>query len=135
MSETTLTGRCLCGAARYEASGTPLRFVHCHCQRCRHATGTGHATNLLLKPGRVDWLGTEANVQRYRLPDAARFGTAFCTTCGGGLPRVGQDLVVVPAGSLDTMPDIAPQARIFFDSRAEWSCSGDDLPSFAEYPT
>ncbi len=31
-------------------------------------------------------------------------------------------------------PPIRPQARIFWDSRAEWSCSGDGLPKHAEYP-
>lgn len=135
MTETTLTGRCLCGAVQYEATGAPKRFVHCHCERCRRATGTGHATNLLLSPGRVDWKGTEENVKRFKLPEAERFGTAFCTTCGGQLPRIGKDLVVIPAGSLETVPDIQPQGRIFWSSRAEWSCSGDELPSYAEYPT
>ncbi len=134
MSETTLTGRCLCGAVHYEVSGAPLRFVHCHCERCRRATGTGHATNLLLKPGGVDWQGTEQHVKHFKVPEAERFKTAFCTTCGGPLPRVYEKLILVPAGSLDTIPDIAPQARIFWDSRVEWSCS-DELPSYAEYPT
>lgn len=134
MSDTTLSGRCLCGNVRYEASGTPMRFVHCHCERCRRASGTGHATNLLLKPGKVDWKGTESAVTRFKLPEAERFGTAFCSTCGGHLPRVGGDLVVIPAGSLDSEPEIEPQGRIFWSSRAAWSCSGDDLPSYTEYP-
>ncbi len=135
MSEKTLTGRCLCGAVEYEISGTPFRFVHCHCERCRRATGTGHATNLLLKPGSADWKGTEPHVKRYKLPDAERFSTAFCTTCGSPLPRVGKEIIVIPAGSLDSEPDIAPQGRIFWSSRVEWSCSDDELPSYAEYPT
>ena len=42
--------------------------------------------------------------------------------------------VVIPAGSLDSEPPIKPQARIFWDSRADWSCDGDALPRFAEYP-
>ena len=51
MTQTTLSGSCLCGAVRYEATGEPKRFVHCHCSRCRKATGTGHASNLFLQPG------------------------------------------------------------------------------------
>lgn len=135
MTETTLNGRCLCGAVRYEVNGTPLRFVHCHCERCRRATGTGHASNVLLKPGSVDWQGTESHVQRFKLPEAERFSTAFCTTCGSPLPRVGAELIVVPAGSLDSVPEIEPQGRIFWSSRVSWSCSDDRLPSYAEYPT
>jgi hypothetical protein len=44
-------------------------------------------------------------------------------------------LLVIPAGSLDSMPWIEPEARIFWGSRAEWSCEAGDLPVFAEYPT
>lgn len=135
MSETTLTGRCLCGTVRYEITGTPVRFLHCHCERCRRATGTGHATNLIFRPGSVDWKGTEAHIQRFKVPEAERFSTAFCTTCGSPLPRGGKEFIVVPAGTLEGVPDIEPQGRIFWNSRVEWSCSGDSLPSYAEYPT
>ncbi len=135
MSETSLSGRCLCGAVRYEITGTPVRFVHCHCERCRRSSGTGHASNVIVRPASVDWKGTEAHVQRFKLPDAERFGTAFCTTCGSQLPRVGAEYAVVPAGTLETPPEIRPQGRIFWSSRVEWSCSGDNLPSYAEYPT
>jgi hypothetical protein len=45
------------------------------------------------------------------------------------------DVVIVPAGSLDSEPPIKPQARIFWDSRAAWSCGGDSLPVYAEYQT
>lgn len=134
MSETTLAGHCLCGDVQYEVSGTPMRFVHCHCERCRRATGTGHATNLLLQSDGIDWKGTESRVKRFRLPEAERFGTAFCSNCGSLLPRAGKDMVVVPAGTLDTVPEIRPQGRIFWDSRAEWSCSEDGLPTYSEYP-
>jgi hypothetical protein len=59
MSQTTLKGSCLCGAVTYEASGEPKRFYHCHCSRCRKATGTGHASNLFLQPGTLRWLSGE----------------------------------------------------------------------------
>jgi len=53
------------------------------------------------------------------------------------LPRFieASGMVFIPAGSLDTEPDFAPQARIFTASGAEWSCRGDDLPTFEEYPS
>jgi hypothetical protein len=41
---------------------------------------------------------------------------------------------MVPAGSLDQEPGLAPQARIFQDSRAEWSCDERSLPTFDNYP-
>ena len=136
MTEKVFSGNCLCGLVQYEVTGTPLRFVHCHCSRCRKATGTGHATNLILKPGIVDWKESEGGVNRYKLPNAKRFATTFCKICGGPLPREHlEDMVVIPAGSLDTLPAIELQGRIFWDSRIGWSCTAGNLPTFTEYLT
>jgi hypothetical protein len=84
----------------------------------------------------VTWVEGEALLGRYKVPEAERFFTCFCSNCGSPLPRVVPELelVVVPAGSLDSAPPVAPQARIFWDSRADWSCAAGDLPVFAEYP-
>jgi hypothetical protein len=135
MSKITLNGSCLCGAVKYEVSGEPTRFYHCHCTRCRKATGTGHASNLFLQPGTLAWTSGEDQIRAYKVPEAKRFTNQFCATCGSRLPRqaAGTDIVMIPAGSLDTEAPIAPQARIFGASRAGWSCAGDDVPVFPEY--
>ena len=44
------------------------------------------------------------------------------------------NLVFIPAGTLDVEPAIGPQAHIFQGSKAEWSCTGDDIPRFDQYP-
>ena len=136
MTQTTLLGGCLCGSVRYEISGDPQRFYHCHCSRCRKATGTGHASNLLVKPGAIKWLKGEELIRAYKIPEAKRFTRCFCSVCGSAVPRYVKEtnFIVIPAGSLDSDPAIHPQARIFWDSRARWSCSGDQLPVHAEYP-
>jgi hypothetical protein len=135
MTQTTLKGSCLCGVVKYEASGEAKRFLHCHCSRCRKATGTGHASNLFLQPGTLSWLSGEDNVRAFKLPTAQRFTNTFCAACGARLPRQapGTDAVLIPAGSLDDEAPIAPQARIFQGSRASWSCGGDGLPAYPEY--
>ena len=135
MSASPLTGSCLCGAVHYAVAGEAKRFYHCHCQRCRKATGTGHASNLIIQPATLHWTSGEEHVRSFKVPEAQRFTNQFCERCGARLPRQpqGSDLVVLPAGSLDVEPPIAPQARIFVESRASWSCSGDDLPAYSEY--
>jgi len=122
MNEVTLNGSCLCGAVRYEVVGDLQRFYHCHCSRCRKSSGTGHATNLMLANARILFSHGEALLKRYKVPDAERFTRQFCSEC------------VVPAGSLDCPVPIQPQARVFWDSRAEWSCGDQELPRFTEYP-
>ena len=135
-TQTTLKGSCLCGAVKYEVTGEAKRFFHCHCSRCRKATGTGHASNLFLQPGELRWLQGEEQVRSFKLPEANRFTNQFCATCGSRLPRQapGTDVVLVPAGSLDVEAPIAPQARIFTASRAGWSCADDGLAAFPEMP-
>jgi hypothetical protein len=136
MSKSTLKGSCLCGAVKYEVTGEPKRFYHCHCSRCRKATGTGHASNLFLQPAALQWLSGEAKVIAFKVPEAMRFTNTFCATCGGRLPRQAKDsdVVMIPAGSLDDVAPIQPQARIFSDSRASWSCTDDEITVYPEYP-
>jgi hypothetical protein len=132
----TVTGSCLCGGVRYEVSGEAERFYHCHCQRCRKLTGSGHASNLFITPQTaIVWLQGEELLARYKVPEAERFYNCFCQHCGGPMPRVVPELdgILIPAGSLDSPSPLPAQARIFWDSRAQWSCS-DDLPVFSEYP-
>lgn len=137
MTQSILSGSCLCGSVRYEISGEPMKFYHCHCQRCRKATGTGHASNLLVKPGAIKWITGEALIRNFKVPEAQRFTNCFCSACGSRLPRYVKetDFIVIPAGSLDSDPTIRPQARIFWASRASWSCDDRDLPVYAEYVT
>ncbi|HXX83999.1 MAG TPA: GFA family protein [Casimicrobiaceae bacterium] len=136
MTQSTFNGSCLCGAVKYEVTGEPKRFFHCHCSRCRKATGTGHASNLFLQPGMLKWLSGEEQIRAFKVPDAERFTNHFCATCGSRLPRQTRDtdVVMIPAGSLDDEAPIRPQARIFSASRASWSCTGDELPVYPEYP-
>jgi hypothetical protein len=137
MSKVKLQGSCLCGAVQYEATGEPTRFYHCHCSRCRKSSGTGHATNLFLEDAQLIFTNGEDLIQSYKIPEAERFTRQFCSKCGSSVARFvpERNAIVIPAGSLESDPPIMPQARIFWDSRASWSCSDDHIPCFAELPT
>ena len=135
MSRVDLHGSCLCGDVAYRVSGELKAFFHCHCQRCRKATGSAHASNILVGTNSVNWTQGADRVRRYDVPGAKRFATVFCAGCGSYLPRLSAEyeLVAVPAGSLDHEPGLKPDARIFTASRTSWSCM-DDLPCYDEYP-
>jgi len=137
MVNVSLTGSCLCGSVRYEIEGEAQRFYHCHCLRCRKTTGTGHASNMLVTPlASLTWKSGEELLRSYKVPEAERFYNCFCSQCGSPMPRVVPELsgVIIPAGTLNEEPPIVPGARIFQGSRAQWSCAGDDLPVYQEYP-
>lgn len=136
MPPITLKGSCLCGAVTYEVTGEPQRFYHCHCTRCRKSSGAGHASNVIVTNASLVFTSGEALLKQFKVPEAKRFTRQFCCECGGAAARFVPELdaVVVPAGSVDGDVPIKPQARIFWESRADWSCAGDALPRFAEYP-
>jgi hypothetical protein len=136
MTQADVSGSCLCGGVAYRISGSFKRFYHCHCQRCRKASGSGHASNLLVTPlSSISWLRGEELISRFKVPEAERFFNCFCSRCGSPMPRVIPQLdgVLIPAGTLDDEPPLPPQGRIFWESRAQWSCD-DGLPVYAEYP-
>lgn len=128
-------GSCLCGEIRYELDGDILGFYHCHCQRCRKQSGTGHASNLRIDAKEIHWLSGEDLLKTHRVPDAFRFRNDFCGECGSPMPRYFEEtgFVLLPAGTLDCDVPVQPQARIFTGSKAGWSCE-DELPAFEEYP-
>ena len=102
MSQTTLKGSCLCGAVKYEVTGEPTRFYHCHCSRCRKATGTGHASNLFLQPGALKWISVEQQIRSFKVPEVKRFTNAFCATCGSRSTLCERNSASLPALTLQS---------------------------------
>lgn len=111
-------------------------MFHCYCSRCRKSTGTGHASNVILNPDAAAWTAGEDLLSSYKVVDAKRYRTVFCKTCGSPMPRVAPDLsiAVIPAGTLDSSPEISPTARIFYGSKENWACDTAELPTWEEYP-
>lgn len=136
MEKQVFAGSCLCGAVTYRIEGEAETFWHCHCLRCRKATGTGHASNVIVRLASCQWTQGESLLRRYNVPGAKRFHSLFCSECGGPMPRVSTDrgIAVIPAGTLDEHPALQPTGRIFQDSRSDWSCGGDELPHWDQYP-
>lgn len=128
-------GSCLCGEVAYELS-EPLRMYHCHCWRCRRGRSAAHATNLFAKLDHFRFTRGESLVAEYKVPEAQRFGVAFCVKCGGGAPRVSPDrgVVTIPCGTLDTDPGMRPQAHIYVGSKAPWFEITGDLPQYDQMP-
>ncbi|MGO9397989.1 MAG: GFA family protein [Xanthobacteraceae bacterium] len=86
-SSMTAHGSCLCGSVTFAVDLPFDRFVHCHCSRCRKATGMAHAGNAVVKAAALRWLRGGELVVRYDLPTARSFATSFCRRCGSPLPH------------------------------------------------
>jgi hypothetical protein len=126
-------GSCACGRVRFELDGRPFRMHHCHCGRCRHASGSAHATNVIYKIESLRYTAGESLLNEFDLPGAQFFGISFCSTCGGALPRRAPSRggVAVPIASLDVDPEIHPLAHQFVAMKAPWYEIHDGVPQFA----
>ena len=130
------SGSCLCGAVRFEIEGEFERFYLCHCEYCRKDTGSAHAANLFSSTATLMWVSGADNVRQFNLP-ATRHSRGFCGTCGSALPimRMNGELLVVPAGSLNSEVLIRPNAHIFVSSRAGWDESLDRVSTVDGFPS
>ena len=125
-----LTGSCLCGKVGFEVTGSPLKFLYCHCRSCQKSTGSVHAANLAFPGGSVRWTRGEELIERFvDTIENPGFPRCFCRSCGSPVPKLSRNgqFWVVPSGSLDADPGMRPQANIFWAERAPWFVSADQI--------
>ena len=127
---TTLAGRCLCGAVRFEIRG-PLKEPHaCHCTECRRQSG-----HFVVAAGVLwsDFVLTESRgLKWYRSSERARRG--FCSECGSALIwDDDSDQVSVTLGILDPPTGTAVAGHIFVDEKGDYYDISDRLPRYAGY--
>ena len=136
MSDVSINGSCLCGAISYELTGNLGIFQYCHCSRCRKFTGSAFGANMIVRPDQFKWLKGIELVGRYEVAEAKYFATCFCQKCGSSLPweTKGGRSVVIPAGTLDSSPDVKPTHRLFCDSEPEWFEETNALERFEQMP-
>ena len=129
-------GSCLCGEVRFEIEGEFECFYLCHCEYCRKDTGSAHAANLFSSTAALKWVSGESKVSQFNLP-ATRHSKCFCGTCGSALPmmQMSGQLLVVPAGSLNSEVRIRPNAHIFVSSKAVWDDALEKVPAVDGFPS
>jgi hypothetical protein len=97
-----LTGRCLCGAVRYEVHGGARGVLVCHCSDCRRWHGhlcamTAVARTDLVLEGEEElrWFASESSEEEAR--------RGFCAQCGSSLfwDAPGRDTISISAGTLN----------------------------------
>src|ERR1700712_1740705 len=87
MNDKPISGSCLCGSVTFAVSAPFSAFRYCHCSRCRKASGSAHAANLLVPQAQFEWREGEDKVKRYDLPNSERFAVWFCGECGTRVPH------------------------------------------------
>jgi hypothetical protein len=129
------TGRCLCGAIRYELSGELGPLVNCHCQFCRRAHGAAFATVSWVPSAALCITAGESIIREYH-PEGVG-SRCFCERCG---TRLWNRSLSTPThlslviASLDGDPPRGPVMHINTESKAGWYQILDALPQYAALP-
>jgi len=130
-----MTGKCLCGAVNFTASGVELHHHVCHCGMCRRWTG---GPQMAAATERVSFVGEE-NLGRYDSSDWAQRG--FCKVCGSSLfyllKPTGQYMLSI--GAFDDPSKFQLVREIFIDHKpAGYAFAGElarltEAQVFAQY--
>jgi len=120
---TRISGGCLCGAVRYEASEPPSFMGHCYCADCRKASGSGFIPFMNF-PARALRFTGEVMQFRSKAASGREAVRNFCARChslvfGGDIGA--SDWHTIYAGSLDEPSLFAPSLAIFGQGKPDWA--------------
>ncbi len=129
MAEKTMpiTGGCMCGAVRYEATEPPQEVGYCHCRMCQKATGNLFYSYAAF-PSEA-FRVTQGEPKYYK--SSVWHDRGFCGNCGTKVFNrylKGNDQMIVAIGSLDHPEDWPPTLHCGVESQVPWLTIDDDLP-------
>jgi hypothetical protein len=131
-----LTGGCECGAIRYECSAEPIMAGHCHCRSCQNASGTGHASHLMVPRAAMTITG-DLRLYERAADSGNRVRRGFCPNCGAsvyGESSGWPDVLTLLAGSLDDPELFRPGMIVYAEAAPCWDGMDPALPSYARMP-
>jgi hypothetical protein len=130
-----LTGRCRCGAVRYQAEvEDPQRHGLCHCEDCRRSSGAPAVAWLAVPKDR--FAVTQGEPARWDGNGGAE--RYFCGRCGTGLyylnDKVLPGIADIQSATLDEAEAYAPSVQIQCAERLGYMARLGELPEFARFP-
>ena len=126
-----MTGGCLCGSVRFEATGESFGVIHCHCRSCRKHNGAAVVTLAGFKADQVKFSGDARKIY----PSSPGVGRAFCGACGTPLTWEGDfgdlgSILEFHISTFDNPEVLVPTAHAFVSERISWFDVADNLPRY-----
>lgn len=121
-----LTGRCLCGAVRWESTEAPLWQRFCHCESCRRNCAAPVAAFLAVPLGGFRWLAA-VPAGYASSPGVLR---RFCARCGTPVSYQNADLpgeIHLYAAALEHPSRFRPEGHDFWSEHLPWLELADAL--------
>ncbi|MBL8699776.1 MAG: GFA family protein [Alphaproteobacteria bacterium] len=129
-ADVVRTGRCLCGAIRFRATGAPKWVAHCHCESCRRQTASAFTTYAGYLRDRVVFEGSPP-AHFASSPGVTR---SFCPRCGTPLAFQGArwpDELHLFLATFDDPMSLTPKVHVNVAEQLGWIHLADDLPRLA----
>jgi hypothetical protein len=127
-----ITGGCLCGAVRYEASAKPLMTRACWCRVCQYFASGNAAVNLVFSTDTVTISGQLKDFES--IADSGnKMHRQFCVDCGVHVfsaAEVRPHILIIRAGTLDEQKDVKIDALIWTSSAPGWAFLDPNIPQF-----
>ncbi len=137
MSESRMTGACLCGAVAYEFSGEPIMLYACHCADCQTATGSAFVLALRVPAGTIRPTRGQPKPYVRARADGRKRNILRCPECLTALwsEQLGpSDYATIYAGTLDSSPALQPEVHIWTDDAQPWIVLPQGVPRFPRNP-
>ena len=133
MTDSSLEGRCFCGALRYRVAGAIRNLCLCHCESCRRAAGAPFVA--WGSVNREDFTLLQGELSRHASSPGVERG--FCQHCGTTISyqsavRAGD--IDFTLASLDDPEAVRPKIQIFTEDRLAWIETNPDLPQYQTVP-
>ena len=133
----SLTGRCYCGAVKYEADGPPAFKGQCHCRECQYISGG--AENLFMIVPAAGFRYTQGEPKGFKRADLENGATReFCAECGTHITTRVRDpgIVILKVGTLDDpAADYGgPQVVIWTKDAQPYHLLPEGVPQFPGFP-
>lgn len=128
---TTYLGTCLCAAVALEVEGGIEAIIHCHCSKCRKASGTAFATNGFIQARGLRITRGEQSIRTYESAPGRR--RHFCGICAAPLfssNASDPSRLRLRLGILDSEIRERPISHNFVSSRASWEDLDATLPRY-----
>lgn len=122
-------GGCLCGAVRFEATGTPLWVAYCHCASCRRHTASPISC----------YAGFETSKVRFLAAAPTTYGSSpgvtrgFCSGCGTPLTYASKRFpgeLHLFTGTFDEPEKLESTRHVFWHERLRGFDVHDSLPRY-----
>lgn len=131
----TMTGRCLCGAIRYEIDNAPALTGVCHCRNCQRQAGSAFSTLGGVPAAEFHLTAGKPRLYEDRDTDSGNVvGRYFCGDCGSpiysALPTQ-PDTLFLKTGTLDDTQFFRPQFHVWCDSKQSWVSLEEGVPALA----